>query len=328
MSNGATQAAPAGSPGRMRVLVTGAAGFIGSHVCDRLLADGHEVVAIDCFTDYYARHHKESNIRTALDHDRYTFIEADLRSDALEPLLEGVDAVINEAATPGLVLSWSDFERYESCNVYAVHRLIKACQDTGVTRFVQASTSSVYGQLAMGDEQHATRPISPYGVTKLAAEHLLLAHCDMFGFPVIVLRYFSIFGPRQRPDMAYRIFCERLLRREPITVFGDGRQSRGNTFVSDCVDATVRALDRGDPGMILNVGGGQELALLDAIEILADALGTAAHIDFQPPRPGDQQRTIADTSLANQVLGWSPRVDPEEGLRREAEWVRGEASHS
>ena len=312
----------------MRVLVTGAAGFIGSHVCDRLLADGHEVVGIDCFTDYYGRRHKEANVRTALTHHNFTLVEADLRSDQLEPLLEGVDAVINEAATPGLVLSWSDFERYESCNVYAVHRLIKACQDTNIERFIHASTSSVYGPVAMGDEDHATRPISPYGVTKLAAEHLLLAHSDMFDLPVIVLRYFSIYGPRQRPDMAYRIFCERLLRGEPITVFGDGRQSRGNTFVSDCVDATVRALDRGDPGMVLNVGGGRELALLDAIGILADALGTTAEIDFQPPRPGDQQRTIADTSLAKQVLGWSPLVDPEEGLRREAEWVKAEAADS
>lgn len=306
----------------MRVVVTGAAGFIGSHVSDRLIADGHEVVGVDCFTDYYARSDKDANVRALRDEPRFSLVEADLRVDDLAPILDGADAVINEAATPGLVLSWEDFERYESCNVYAVHRLIKACKEAHVPRVVHASTSSVYGPVATGTEGRETRPISPYGVTKLAAEHLLLAHHDMFGLPVIVLRYFSIYGPRQRPDMAYRIFCERLLRGEPLTVYGDGRQTRGNTYVADCVDATVRALDRGASGAVLNVGGGTELALLDAIELIGDALGVVPTIHFEAPRAGDQQRTIADTALAREVLGWEPTVTPDVGLRREAEWVR------
>lgn len=306
----------------MRIVVTGAAGFIGSYVVDALLARGDEVVGIDCFTDYYERPQKEANLDAARDHPRFTLAEIDLRSAELEPVLEGADAVVNEAATPGLLLSWDEFERYESCNVYAVHRLIKASQRVGLPRFIQASTSSVYGPVATGVEASSTRPISPYGVTKLAAEHLLLAHHDMFGFPVVVLRYFSIYGPRQRPDMAYRIFCERLIRGEPIPVYGDGHQSRGNTYVGDCVAATLLALERGDPGMVLNIGGGREVELLEAIGIIADALDTTAKIEFRPKRPGDQQRTLADTSLAQAVLGWTPQVDPRSGLPLEAWWVR------
>ena len=225
----------------MKVVVTGAAGFIGSHLCEALLGAGHEVVGIDCFTDYYARADKEANLTVARGMPGFTFVEADLRTDDLEPLLDGADAVINEAATPGLVLSWDDFERYQSTNLSAVKRLIDASIATGVGHFVQASTSSVYGAEATGGEDSHCLPVSPYGVTKLAAEHLLRAHAATFDLPLTILRYFSIYGPRQRPDMAYRIFCERLLRGEPITVFGDGRQSRSNTYVSDCVSGTVGA---------------------------------------------------------------------------------------
>lgn len=306
----------------MRVVVTGAAGFVGSHIVDALLDRGDNVVGIDCFTDYYGRKQKEQNLREAREHPGFTLAEVDLRTGDLDTWLDGADAVVNEAATPGLLLSWDEFERYESCNVSAVHRLIKACQRVKVPRFVQASTSSVYGPVATGVEASSTRPISPYGVTKLAAEHLLLAHHDMFGFPAVVLRYFSIYGPRQRPDMAYRIFCERLLRGEPITIYGDGHQSRGNTYVGDCVAATLLAIERGEAGEVLNIGGGREIELLEAIEIIADALETTPQIEFRPERPGDQHRTLADTSLARAVLGWAPQVDPLAGLPLEADWVR------
>ena len=305
----------------MRVVVTGAAGFIGSHVVDELLARGHAVVGIDSFTDYYPRPMKEANLTNARSHERFTFVEADLRSDPLEPFLEGADALINEAATPGLVLSWNDFDRYDSTNVIAVHRLIKASEAVGLPRFIQASTSSVYGPVATGSEDSPTKPASPYGVTKLAAEHLLLAHHQNFGFPVLVLRYFSIYGPRQRPDMGYRIFCERMLQDEPITVFGDGHQSRGNTYVSDCVGATILAIERGDPGQIMNIGGGVEIDVLTAIETLSEALGRSPRLEFRAARPGDQARTLADIRLATEVLGWAPHVAPDVGLRREAEWV-------
>lgn len=306
----------------MRVVVTGAAGFIGSHLSERLLADGHTVVGVDCFTDYYGRPDKEANLAEALATPAFTFVEADLRTDDLAPLVAGADAVVNQAATPGLVLSWDDFERYQSCNLSAVKRLVDVCIAADVDHFVQASTSSVYGSEATGTEDASTLPVSPYGVTKLAAEHLLRAHSETYGLPLTILRYFSIYGPRQRPDMAYRIFCERLLRGEAVTVFGDGAQSRSNTYVSDCVEATVAALDRPADGSIFNVGGGQELALLDAISLMGEVLDVVPEIDFRPARRGDQRRTVADTRRARAALGWSPQVDPREGMAREAEWVR------
>lgn len=306
----------------MKVLVTGAAGFIGSHLSEALLAAGHQVVGVDCFTDYYARALKESNLAAATSRVEYRFIEADLRSADLGPVLDGVEVVVNLAATPGLVLSWEDFDAYQSCNVVAVHRLINACTRAGVRLFVQASTSSVYGATATGDETRPTRPVSPYGVTKLAAEHLLGAHHETFGFPVVILRYFSIYGPRQRPDMAYRIFAERLLRGEQITVYGDGLQTRGNTYVDDCVGATIAAVERGTPGDVLNIGGGEPVALLRAVELLARALHVDPVIEHLPARAGDQRDTIADTTRAQAVLGWTPLVGPEEGLSRFADWMR------
>jgi len=306
----------------MKVVVTGAAGFVGSHLSEALLAAGNEVVGIDCFTDYYARSEKEANLLAAREHPSFRFVEADLRTDDLLPLLDGADAVVNEAATPGLVLSWDDFERYQSTNLSAVKRLIDASLTAGVGHFVQASTSSVYGIDATGAEDSITLPVSPYGVTKLAAEHLLRAHRESFGLPLTILRYFSIYGPRQRPDMAYRVFCERLLRGEPITVFGDGQQSRSNTYVSDCVTATMAALQRPAAGDILNIGGGREITLQDAIDILATELGVEPVIEHRDPRKGDQRRTVADTTRAREVLGWKPEVEPEEGLAAQVRWVR------
>jgi nucleoside-diphosphate-sugar epimerase len=306
----------------MRLLVAGGAGFVGSHLCEALAAAGHDVVGIDCFTDYYARELKERNLAESRSHPRFRFEELDLRLAELDPVLDGADAIVNEAAMPGLVRSWRDFEAYESCNFSALHRLIEASQRCGVGRFVQASTSSVYGTNAVGDEGQPTRPVSPYGVTKLAAEHLLLAHHQSQGLPVVILRYFSIYGPRQRPDMAYRIFCERLLANEPIVVYGDGLQTRGNTYVTDCVAATASALTQGSVGAVYNVGGGEELALLTAVQLLSDALGVEPVIEHRPARLGDQRHTMADCSRAALDLGWAPTVGAAEGLAAEANWVR------
>jgi nucleoside-diphosphate-sugar epimerase len=305
-----------------RVVVTGAAGFIGSHLCEAFVARGDDVVGIDCFTDYYARSAKEANVAALRCVDGFQLIEADLRTDDLVPLLDGADVVVNQAATPGLVLSWDDFDRYQSCNLSAVKRLVDASLEAGVGHLIQASTSSVYGADATGDEHSETRPVSPYGVTKLAAEHLLRAHHESFGLPLTILRYFSVYGPRQRPDMAYRIFCERLLAGEPITVYGDGEQSRSNTFVTDVVAATVAATEAPGAGEVLNVGGGTEIRLLDAITTLGTLLDVEPRLEFAPARRGDQRRTVADTTRARDVLGWSPVVEPREGLARQADWVR------
>lgn len=306
----------------MKVVVTGAAGFIGSHLVDQLLTDGHQVVGVDAFTDHYARSDKEANLLAASSHPSFTLVEADLRTAALEPLLDGADAVVNEAATPGLVLSWDRFEQYQSCNLGAVQRLAAACSAVGVSHLVQASTSSVYGAEATVAEDGATHPVSPYGVTKLAAEQLLEAYRVTGGLPVTVLRYFSVYGPRQRPDMAYRVFCERMLAGEAVVVYGDGHQSRSNTYVDDCVSATVAALHRPADGSTFNIGGGAEVELLEAVRILGEALGVEPRIEHRPARRGDQRRTVADTARARRELSWSPSVEPHEGLARQARWVR------
>lgn len=303
-----------------RVLVTGAAGFIGSHLVEALLAAGNDVIGIDAFVDSYSQARKCRNLEVARTHPGFTFGEVDLRTDELRPWLEDVDVVVNEAAFAGLPRSWTDLDAYVGCNVLAVERLVTAALASEVDRFVQVSTSSVYGFDAVGDETTPTRPVSPYGITKLAAEQLVQAHVLAHDLPATILRYFSIYGPRQRPDMAYHIFVERLRRGQPLTVYGDGRQSRSNTYVDDCVRGTVAAIDGAEVGEVYNVGGGEEIELLEAIEVLADALGTVARIEHGPPRIGDQRRTCADTSRARDAFGYVAQVSPAEGLRRQVEW--------
>jgi nucleoside-diphosphate-sugar epimerase len=307
----------------LRIVVTGAAGFIGSHLAERLVVDGHDVVGVDGFIDTYPRSYKERNLEVLRDQQAFSFHALDLRADLLDEVLDGADAVVNLAAMPGLPRSWTDFDSYATNNFHAVQRLIEACHRRGVGRFVQASTSSVYGREAVGDETMPTRPVSPYGVTKLAAEHLLLAYMETLGIPVVILRYFSVYGPRQRPDMAYHIFSEALLDDRPLTVFGDGRQTRSITEVGDCVAGTVAAVTDGVPGEVYNIGGGQSIALLEALQILADVLGRRPRIEFQPARPGDQRDTAADTTKAHDAFGYSATIGPREGLARQAAWHVG-----
>jgi UDP-glucuronate 4-epimerase len=304
----------------MRVVVTGAAGFIGSHVSEAFLSAGHDVVGVDAFVDYYPRAIKEENLRAIGDHPCFTFRELDLRSDPLDAVLDGADAVVNQAAMAGLMRSWSDLDLYVGCNILGLERLVAASRGAGIKRFVHASTSSVYGADAVGDESLPTNPVSPYGVTKLAAEHLLRAHLAAHGLPVVILRYFSIYGPRQRPDMAYHVFIEALLAGRPITVYGDGLQSRSNTYIDDCVSGTLAALERGEVGETYNIGGGQEITVQRAIEIISDATGATPEIRHEPARPGDQRRTVADIGKARAELGYEPTVAPHEGLRRQVLW--------
>lgn len=307
---------------RHRVLVTGAAGFVGSHLCDALLALGHEVVGVDAFVASYPRARKEANLAAAREHPRFRLVEMDLVDGDLDAVLDGVDVVVNEAAVAGLPRSWSDTMSYARNNIVGLQRLLDAARRADLVRFVQASTSSVYGQHAVTDETGPTRPISPYGVTKLAAEHLLTAYQDEFGLPVVVLRYFSIYGPRQRPDMAYQIFIEHLLAGAPITVYGDGRQSRSNTYVDDAVRATVAAIDHGRVGEVYNVGGGEVLTLIEAIEVISELLGVVPDIAMRPRRVGDQRHTAADTAKAHRDLGYVPRTRARDGLAAQAAWAR------
>jgi nucleoside-diphosphate-sugar epimerase len=313
-------AVPATPRRPLRCVVTGAAGFIGSHVTDALLRAGHSVVGVDCFTDYYPRAVKERNLAGARAAEGFTFVESDLRTADLVPLLAGADVVVHEAAMGGLRRSWEAFEEYESCNIRATHRLIVAALAAGVGHLVHASTSSVYGRNSEGDEEAPLRPDSPYGVTKLAAENLVLAYHRNFGLPVTVLRYFSIYGPRQRPDMGYYLFIDRVLRGEPITIFGDGKQSRGNTYVDDCVAATMAAVAHGASGEIFNVGGGEVVSALEAVALIGELVGVEPRLEYGPARAGEQRRARADTRKIEGFLGWRPQVGIREGLSRQVAW--------
>ncbi len=303
-------------------LVTGAAGFIGSHLVDRLLAAGHRVVGVDAFTDYYPRAVKEANLLAAMSHPGFRLVEADLRTAELSPLLVDVEVVFHMAAMGGLLRSWTAFEEYLTCNVLATQRLLEALRQSSVRHFIHASTSSVYGRDSSGDEGHVTQPDSPYGVTKLAAEHLILAYGRNFGLPFTILRYFSVFGPRQRPDMGYYIFIDRLLRHEPITVFGDGRVVRANTCVDDAVEATLLVMQRGPANDIYNIGGGEPVTTLDALRLLERLTGERAQVVYGPVRPGEQRQAVADTAKARRDLGWQPTTGLEVGLARQVDWQR------
>ncbi|MDH4142518.1 MAG: NAD-dependent epimerase/dehydratase family protein [Chloroflexota bacterium] len=304
----------------MRIVVTGAAGFIGSTLCEALIDAGHEVVGVDAFIPYYPREVKEMNLANLRGTAGFRFHEMDLRTGELEPCVEGADAIIHEAAMAGLMRSWTDLELYVSCNILATNRLIEAAMQAGVGRFVLASTSSVYGREAVGNEDRPLEPSSPYGITKLACEKLVLAHVAMSDFPATIIRYFSIYGPRQRPDMAYHRFIEAMLDGQPITVYGDGEQTRSNTYVSDAVRGTILALERGERGGIYNVGGGRTISLNQAIETIAGHLGVKPVIRTEPARPGDQRHTSADISRARAGLGYEPTTDPEDGLGMQVAW--------
>jgi nucleoside-diphosphate-sugar epimerase len=309
----------------VRIAVTGAAGFIGSHLVERLLDRGDTVVGIDCLlADSYPAAIKAGRWEQLKARHRFEAVDADLRGADLRDVLAGVDVVVNEAAMTGLTRSWENSEIFVACNTDAVDRLLSAARDAGVGRFVQISTSSVYGEHAVGDEHTPTNPVSPYGATKLAAEQLVQAYAKTTALPTVVLRYFSVYGPRQRPDMAYHRFCEAMLDGEPLVVYGDGSQTRSNTYVSDCVDGTIRAIEDAAPGATYNIAGAYTTTLLESIALLAEALGVEPVIDWRPPRRGDQRHTSGDSSRAARDFGYAPRVPPREGLALQARWHRAE----
>lgn len=306
----------------MKCLVTGAAGFIGSHLCEHLLRAGHTVIGLDAFIPFYPRDAKEANLTGFRNHPSFHFHPLDLRCDPLSEAIAGVEALFHLAAMPGLTRSWTDFDLYESCNIIGTQRLLEAVRGMpSLRRFVYASTSSVYGRYGSGDETLPARPISPYGVTKLAAENLCRAHAEECGLPLVVMRYFSVYGPRQRPDMGYHRFIDALLRGQPLTVYGDGLQSRGNTYVEDCVAATVAAL--GAPlGEVYNVGGGETANVWDILGKLERLVGRPAVVRREPARPGDQRVTGADTTKLYRHLGWEAKTTLDDGLERQVAWQR------
>jgi nucleoside-diphosphate-sugar epimerase len=307
-----------------RALVTGSAGFIGSHLVERLLAEGVAVTGVDCFTDYYDPALKRANLERALADPRFTLLELDLGDHDLGALPE-VDVVFHQAAQAGVRASWgADFAVYAHHNVLATQRLLERYKGSPLQRFVYASSSSVYGDAERypTDEQLLPRPFSPYGVTKLAGEHLVLLYGRNFGMPVAALRYFTVYGPRQRPDMAFHRFCRAMLQGQPITVYGDGRQSRDFTYVDDAVEANLLAWRRSAPQGVYNVGGGSQVEVLQAIAILERALGLRADVRFEARPPGDPLRTRADASRLRADLDFVPRVPIDQGLPAEAEWAQ------
>jgi nucleoside-diphosphate-sugar epimerase len=297
----------------MRIVVTGAAGFIGHRLTDRLLADGHDVVGVDCLlADSYDPAVKRAALAPLLGHSRLTVVPRDLRTDPLDGVVVGADAVVHLAAMPGLRTGQARL--YDDCNRLAAARLAVAATRTGVRTIVHASTSSVYGRVAAGDEQQPLAPVSDYGRTKLAAE------AAMRDAGAVVLRYFSVYGPGQRPDMAFHRFCEAILDGRPLLIHGDGRQERANTYVDDVVDATVAALTRGRPGEAYNIGGAEPIRLLDAVAVLARTIGRAPILRHGPARLGDQRATRADTAKAARELGWRPSTPPTTGLAAQVAW--------
>jgi nucleoside-diphosphate-sugar epimerase len=303
----------------MKYLVTGAAGFIGSHLTESLLVAGNEVVPVDAFTDYYDPARKRENA-AALD-----VVQLDLVTAPLDPLLEGVDAVFHLAGQPGVRASFGpDFVHYVQRNVHASGRLFEAAARSGA-RVVFASSSSVYGDAERypTPEDSPPMPISPYGVTKLCVEHLAYAHARTAGLDAVGLRYFTVYGPRQRPDMAFTPLLEALAKGTPFRLFGDGSVSRSFTFVGDAVAGTIAAMERGTAGAIYNVGGGEEASMREAIALAEEIAGRGLELERHADAAGDVQRTRADVSRAETELGWGPTTSLEVGLRAQWSWVTG-----
>jgi nucleoside-diphosphate-sugar epimerase len=308
----------------MKALVTGGAGFIGSTLSERLLAQGAQVVAIDCFTDYYPREIKEQNLAALRAAPGYRFVEGDLNEIDLTTLLGGVTHVFHLAAQAGVRKSWGrDFATYTTLNIDATQRLLEACVGTPIERFVYASSSSVYGDnvaLPMREDM-MIQPVSPYGVTKLAAEHLCHLYYVNHQVPTVSLRYFTVYGPRQRPDMGFHRFFSAILDGRPVAQYGDGLQTRDFTFVADAAAATAAAAVRGTPGGVYNIGGGSRVSLREVFDMLGRVSGRPVTIDLQPPQKGDMRDTYADTSRARADMGFVPAIGLEDGLRAMFSWM-------
>jgi UDP-glucuronate 4-epimerase len=313
----------------MRALVTGCAGFIGSHLTESLLRDGVDVLGVDCFNDNYGRPEKLRNVEHARAWDGFEFVPIDLARGELDDLVEESDVVFHLAAEPGVRPSWGRrFELYTRNNVLATQHLLEAAKRRPGTRFVFASSSSIYGQTERLPTPEAVipAPMSPYGVTKLAGEHLCGAYHRNYRVDAVVLRYFSVYGPRQRPDMAFRIFCTAALERRPLEVLGDGRQTRDFTYVSDVVAATRAAAALEDlGGATLNVGGGSRAALHEVIARIGELAGYEPEVVHRPVQRGDVRDTAADVTAARARLGYVPRVELGEGLRTLWEWIANDS---
>ncbi|HEX6167917.1 MAG TPA: NAD-dependent epimerase/dehydratase family protein [Acidimicrobiales bacterium] len=305
----------------MRYVVTGSAGFIGRHVCSELLKGGHDVVGVDAFTDYYDPSLKRANARWLGSHARYRGVELDLVTGALDELFDGVAAVIHLAGQPGVRLSWSDgFDRYVERNVLASQRVLESVRRTAAPRLVLASSSSVYGNAAVypTTEESPTRPFSPYGVTKLAMEELAWSYVDNWQVPVVALRYFTVYGPAQRPDMGMHRFIAHAAAGEPLPVYGDGEQVRDFTYVSDVARATIAAATVDlPPGTLLNVAGGSSTTVNSVLGLVSECVGREIVRHRMPEQPGDVRATGGTIDRARRLLHWEPEMPLAEGVKRQ-----------
>jgi nucleoside-diphosphate-sugar epimerase len=307
--------------GMRRALVTGAAGFVGSHLTERLLGMGVGVVGVDAFTDFYDASAKRHNIAVAGASERFTLVEADLASADIEPLLASVDTVFHLAAQPGVRGSWgTGFQTYVQDNIVATQRLLEAMAGRGIP-LIYSSSSSVYGDALQRPtpEDALPLPVSPYGATKLAGENLCRIYAREGRVPTVSLRYFTVYGPRQRPDMAFSRFISAVADGRPVTLYGDGSQSRDFTFVADAVEANLLAAANGRPGGVYNVGGGEEASIMETLDMIRDLVGRQPIIDRRASAPGDARHTSADVTRAADELGFRPRSGLREGLSLQVE---------
>jgi nucleoside-diphosphate-sugar epimerase len=310
----------------VRALVTGGAGFVGSNLVEALLDGGDQVRVVDCLTDYYDVSQKEGNLDRLAVRDGCEIVLADLREAELAPMLDGIDIVYHQAGQPGVRLSWAEgFAAYDSCNILATQRLLEACRAVPVDRFIFASSSSVYGEAPRYPtlETDLPSPRSPYGVTKLAAEHLCGLYAATWAVPTVSLRYFTVYGPSQRPDMSFHRLCEAALGGEPFPLFGDGTQVRSFTYVGDVVEANRRAAAADvRPGTVVNISGGSSVQLTEVITMLEELAGGPVPVERLPAAAGDVSRTGGSIELAQSLLGWEPKTDVREGLTEQLDWHR------
>ncbi len=309
----------------MKAIVTGAAGFIGSHLCEELLQRGYEVTGVDSFLDYYPRWIKESNLQNFIDSSRFHLIAKDILDIDWSPILSETDVLFHLAAQAGVRASWSkNFTVYTKNNIEATQLLLEESKNSKLKKFVFASTSSVYGdteEIPM-KEKSVLKPVSPYGVTKVAAEDLCYLYWRSFGIPCVSLRYFTVYGPRQRPDMGFYRFILAALEGRGITVFEDGNQTRDFTYIDDIVHGTILASERGKEGLVYNLGGGSRISVNEVLLLLGQIMNKTIDIRYADKQKGDMRHTFASTDLAKADLDYVPRVSLKDGLTSEYAWLQ------
>jgi len=309
----------------LRAIVTGCAGFIGSHLVDSLLEMGYEVIGIDCFTNYYPRWIKERNLENGLKNERFKLIEKDILELDLGKIVDGLDYLFHIAAQVGVRKSWGDnFKVYVKNNILATQKLLEACKNKNIKKFVFASSSSVYGDVAKLPmrEDYYPKPISPYGSSKLACESLCYLYWKNYKVPTVSLRYFTVYGERQRPDMAFHKFIRAILTDKEIEIYGDGTQTRDFTYVGDVIEGTILGAETDAEGEVFNIAAGSRISVNEILEILQKFIGKDARIKYLEIKKGDVKHTHADVSKAKKILGYRPNFRLKDGLEKEVEWIR------